>query len=44
MEKHWSAVCALILTLGAFVHFNIVFAAEADGILQGMFVLTQICV
>ncbi|XP_045912686.1 WAP four-disulfide core domain protein 3 isoform X1 [Micropterus dolomieu] len=32
MEKHWSAVCALIFTLGAFLHFNIVFAAEAGNL------------
>lgn len=46
MERHWSAVCALILALGAYVHFNTVFAAEADRNLTGKFVLTQtvICV
>lgn len=46
MEKHWSAVCALILALGAFLHFNSVFAAESDGNLTGKFVLTEmvICV
>lgn len=38
MEKHWSTVCALVLTLGAFVHFDIVFAADVDGSLTGMFV------
>lgn len=38
MEKHWSAVCALVLTL-AFVQFNIaVFAAALDGSSTGMFV------
>ncbi|KAK9515490.1 hypothetical protein VZT92_026134 [Zoarces viviparus] len=31
MELHRLAVCALILTLSAFVHHDIVFAAEAGG-------------
>ncbi|XP_033484350.1 WAP four-disulfide core domain protein 3 isoform X2 [Epinephelus lanceolatus] len=31
MEPHWSAVCALVLALGAFLHFDIVSAAGADG-------------
>ncbi|KAM3871954.1 WAP four-disulfide core domain protein 3 [Diretmus argenteus] len=31
MESHASVVCALTLALCAFVDFNIVFAAEADG-------------
>ena len=38
MEKHWSAVCALILALSAVVHFDAVFAAEADRNLTGKFV------
>lgn len=37
MEKHWPAVCALILALGAIVLFS---AAEADRSLTGEFVLT----
>lgn len=44
MEKHWSAVCALILALGAFLHFNSVFAAKPDGNLTGKFVLTEIII
>ncbi|TNN87732.1 Antileukoproteinase [Liparis tanakae] len=31
MEQHWSTVGALLLALGAFVHYDIAFAAEADG-------------
>lgn len=38
MEKHWSAACALIITLGVFV-----LAAEADGNLTGTFDSTQMC-
>ena len=42
MEQHWTAVCALILALGAFVHFDIVSAAAADGNATGTFVLTSL--
>lgn len=42
MEKPWCAVCALILALGAFVHFNTVAAADADRDLKGTFVLTSV--
>lgn len=38
MEKHRSAVCALILALGAFVHFNTVAAGEGDQNFTGKFV------
>lgn len=40
MEKQWSAVCALILAFGAFVHLNTVAAAETDRNLTGKFALT----
>lgn len=35
MEKHCSALCALALTLGAFAHFDLVCAADADGSVKG---------
>lgn len=37
MEKHWPTLCALILTLGALVHLDAVFASDADGNSKGMF-------
>lgn len=37
MEKHWPTLCALILTLGALVHLDAVFASDADGSSKGMF-------
>lgn len=37
MEKHWPTLCALILTLGALVHLDTVFASDADGSSKGMF-------
>ncbi|KAG7519405.1 WAP four-disulfide core domain protein 18-like isoform X2 [Solea senegalensis] len=30
MEKHWSAVCALILVLGVYVHLDTAFAADTE--------------
>lgn len=37
MEKHWPTLCALILTFGALVHLDAVFASDADGSSKGMF-------
>lgn len=35
MEKHWAAVCALILTLAALVHLDTVAASQADAASRG---------
>lgn len=35
MEKHWPALCALILTLAALVHFDTAAASQADAASRG---------
>lgn len=38
MEKHGSALCALVLTLVAFLNFDIIVAASVGGGVKGMFI------
>lgn len=38
MEKHWASLWALVLTLVAFLNFDIIVAASAGGGVKGMFI------